>query len=102
MQLPVVAEATLAGQFTEDSCTGATSVSEKVRETPLIVAVRVAGVSTATAAAVAVKVALDAEPATVTEAGTATLALLDESETVMPPANAGRLRVTVQVEVPGP
>ncbi|MBI1791167.1 MAG: hypothetical protein HYR60_26865 [Acidobacteria bacterium] len=102
VQLAAAAEATLAGQFTEDSCTGAVLVSEKVRVMPLMVAVRVAEVSTATAAAVAVKVALVAAAATVTEAGTVTLALLDESETVIPPANAPALSVTVQVEVAGP
>lgn len=95
-------DATLAGQFTELSETGAVSVTTKVRVTPLAEAVIVAETSAATAAAVAVKLAVLADAATVTEAGTVTLALLLDSDTAMPPASAGRLKVTVHVDVPGP
>jgi hypothetical protein len=95
-------EATLAGQLTELSETGAVSARTKVRVTPLAVAVIVAETSAATAAAVAVKLAVVAAAATVTEAGAVTLALLLDSETTMPPASAGKLNVTVQFDVAGP
>jgi hypothetical protein len=95
-------EARLAGQLTEDNCAPAVSVRVKVRETPFSDAVRRAATSAATAAALAVKVAPEAAAGTVTEAGTVTLALLLDSATLMPPAVAGRLRVTVQDDVPGP
>lgn len=95
-------EATLAGQLTELSETGEVSVRTKVRVTPLAEAVSVAETSAPTAAAVAVKLALLADAETVTEAGTVTLPLLLESETTRPPARAGRLSVTVQVDVAGP
>jgi hypothetical protein len=49
--------------------------------------------------AVAVKFA-DEDPAgTITEAGTLSIALLLESDTIAPPAEAGCAKVTVQVEV---
>jgi hypothetical protein len=78
------------------------SVRLKVRDTAPNVAVSVAVTSAATAAAVAVNVAVVAAAGTVTEGGTVTLALLLASVTDMPPAEAGRVNVTVHVEVPGP
>jgi hypothetical protein len=95
-------EATLDGQVTEDNEAGAVTVRLNVREVPLIEAVRTAVVSVVTAAALAVKGALAAPPATTIEPGTVTLPLLLESVTLMPPTDAGRLRVTVQDEAPGP
>ena len=50
--------------------------------------------------AVAVKFAELAPATTVTEAGTGRAALFEESPTAAPPVDAGRDRVTVQVEVP--
>jgi hypothetical protein len=52
--------------------------------------------------AVAVKVAVVAEAATVTLAGTVRLALLLVKVTLDPPAGAAPLKVTVQVLVPAP
>jgi hypothetical protein len=52
-----------------------------------------------TVPAVAVKLAVVAPEATVTEAGTGSAALLDESPTEVPPAAAACDNVTVQVEV---
>jgi len=50
---------------------------------------------------VAVKAPVDAPAATVTLAGTVTLALLLDSATLAPPAAAAELSVTVHAEVPG-
>jgi hypothetical protein len=52
-----------------------------------------------TVPAVAVKLAVVAPATTVTEAGTGSAALFEESATEAPPVNAARDRVTVQVEV---
>ncbi|MBI1791168.1 MAG: hypothetical protein HYR60_26870 [Acidobacteria bacterium] len=102
VHVPVADGLMAAGQDNADNCTGAVSVSEKLRDMPAMLAVSWAVVSTATAAAVAVNVALTAPPGTVTEAGTVTPALLEERETAMPPADAGKVSVTVHVEVAGP
>jgi hypothetical protein len=53
-----------------------------------------------TAAAEAVKVALKAPAGTTTAAGTVTLALLLERTTLVPPAGAALVKVTVHVDVP--
>jgi hypothetical protein len=53
-----------------------------------------------TVPAVAVKFAVVAPAATVTDAGTGSAALFEESATEAPPVKAARDRVTVQVEVP--
>ena len=54
----------------------------------------------ATVPAIAVKFATVAPPATVTEAGTVSAALFEESPTEDPPGDAARVRVTVQEVVP--
>jgi hypothetical protein len=54
----------------------------------------------ATVPAVAVKFAVVAPAATVTDAGTVSVPLLDESATDAPPVNAADVNVTVQVKVP--
>jgi hypothetical protein len=102
VQTPVVFGLIVAGQVNEESCVGDVSARANVRLIPLAEAVIVAVTSAPTAAAVAVKVPVVAEAATVTDEGTVTLALLLDSDTVIPPAWAGRLSDTVQVEVPGP
>jgi hypothetical protein len=76
---------------------GATTVMPVVWETPFSEAVRVAAVSTVTVPAVAVNVAEDAPAATVTEAGTPTAVLFEESATAAA-EEAAALSVTVQVE----
>jgi hypothetical protein len=53
-----------------------------------------------TAVAEAVKVALTPPAETTTAAGTVTLALLLERATLIPPAGAALVRVTVHVDVP--
>ena len=53
----------------------------------------------ATVPAVAVKFAVVAPAVTVTEAGTVSAALFEESPTEAPPVSAARDNVTVQVEV---
>jgi len=63
--------------------------------------VRVAVCAVETDATVAVKAPVVAPDATVTLAGTVTLALLLDSATLAPPAGAAALRVSVHVEVPG-
>jgi len=50
------------------------------------------------APAVALKFAVVAPAATVTDAGTVSAPLLEESPTDAPPVNAARFRVTVQLE----
>ncbi len=47
----------------------------------------------------AVNVAVEAFAGTVTDVGTLSAALFDDSATIDPPANAGKASVTVQVEV---
>ncbi len=54
----------------------------------------------ATVPAVAVKLAAVAPAETVTEAGTVSAALFEESATEAPPVSAARDRVTVQVVLP--
>jgi len=54
----------------------------------------------ATVPAVAVKFAVVAPAVTVTDAGTVSAALFEESPTEDPPVDAARVRVTVQVVVP--
>jgi len=54
----------------------------------------------ATVPAVAVKLPVVAPDATVTDAGTVSAALFEESPTEDPPVDAARVRVTVQVVVP--
>jgi ABC-type Na+ efflux pump permease subunit len=51
-----------------------------------------------TADVVVVNVAVELPALTVTEAGVEALALLSDSDTTMPPAGAGPVRVTVPVE----
>jgi len=53
----------------------------------------------ATVPAVAVKFATVAPAATITDAGTVSAALFEESPTEAPPARAARDKVTVQLEV---
>ena len=50
--------------------------------------------------AVAVNVAVEVFAGTVTNAGTLSAPLFEDSATVAPPANAGNESVTVQVELP--
>jgi hypothetical protein len=69
---------------------------------PPALAVRVAVWAAVTTAAEAMKVALKAPAGTMTAAGTVTLALLLERATLVPPAGAALVKVTVQVDVPGP
>jgi hypothetical protein len=68
---------------------------------PLAVAVMMAVWVVETAETVAVKAVVLLPPAMVTLAGTATFALLLDSETVNPPRGAGPLRVTTQAAEPG-
>ncbi len=67
---------------------------------PLAVAVSVADSVEVTAATVALKLAEVAPAATVTEAGTATAALLLPSATLSPPAGAALVSVTEQESLP--
>jgi hypothetical protein len=69
---------------------------------PFSVAITVAFTTTAVPDAEAVKLAPDCPARTATLEGTATVALLLESATSVPPGIAAPLSVTVQVEVPGP
>jgi hypothetical protein len=67
------------------------------------VAVNVTLVAVVTVEIVAVKLALDAPPGTVTEAGTATsVVLLLDSETAKPPVGAAAFKLTVQPSVAAP
>jgi hypothetical protein len=91
----------LGEQLRAERAAGAINPSEKVREPPLRLAVRVALVSALTLAAVAVKVALVDPAATVTEAGTLAEALLLDRLTLAPPPGAAAVSVTVQVLAPG-
>jgi hypothetical protein len=68
----------------------------------LLVAVSVALAAVAVAAAEAVKVALDCPAVTNTLEGTVTVALLLDSDTMVPPVGAAPLMFTVQLAVPGP
>jgi hypothetical protein len=68
---------------------------------PLSVAVRVTVWELATVPAVAVNIAEVAVAGTATDAGTGSaVVLFDPSVTVLPPAGAGRVRVTVHVVAP--
>ncbi len=78
--------------------TGAT-LSEAVADIPPSEAVNVAVCSLVTALAVALKAAVNEFAATVTEAGTVTAVMFEESATAEPPAGAAAETVTVQVEV---
>jgi hypothetical protein len=77
---------------------GATRVKFAVCEDEPSEAVMVAGCVVVMAPAVALKVATVLLAVTVIEAGTVSAALLLESPTAKPPAGAGWLRVTVQVD----
>src|SRR5437867_991720 len=75
-------------------------VREAVAEVPLREAVTVADWLEETEPAEAVKEAEEDAAATVTEAGTVSVVLLEERATLAPPVGAAWERVTVQVEVP--
>lgn len=81
---------------------GAETPSVPVTEPPFAVAVIVADWFVPTATVVAVKVAVVAPAATVTVAGTLTVELFEESDTLWPPAGAAALSVTVPVELVPP
>jgi hypothetical protein len=87
-------------QVTLDTRTGAVSVSDAEAKLPLSEAVICAELSIVTDPAVAVKLAVLAPAMTATDAGTATLVLLELSAIVTAEAGAGWLRVTKQVAVP--
>lgn len=89
-------------QFNAEICRGPSRDSEKVRVIPLALAVITAVWLEDTAATLAVNLAeVDPEP-TVTLPVVVRLALSSDSVTANPPAGAAPLRVTVQVEYPGP
>jgi len=69
---------------------------------PFSAAVSVALTAVAVVSTNAVNTALFCPAVTVTLAGTDTVGLLLDSVTVLPPAGAAPLMVTVQVAVPGP
>src|SRR5262249_8502240 len=80
---------------------GAVWGSGNVFWTPLQLAVILTVVEELTCDAVAAKPAVVEPVVTVTNLGMLRLGLFSESATEIPPAGAGELRVTVQVEVPG-
>jgi hypothetical protein len=77
---------------------GGVTVSVAVRDVPANVLVMLAEVEVATEEVVIVNFALVAPAATVTLAGTLTTAELSDSVTIVPPAGAAALRVTVPLE----
>ena len=71
-------------------------------DTPASAAVMTTAWLVLTAATEVVNTALLCPPVTVTLAGTVTVGLLLVNATVLPPAGAAPLSVTVQLDVPGP
>jgi len=98
---PVPAAAGLTVPEMVHVCGGA-RVSANVFEVPPELAVNVAVWAVVTAATVAVKVPVKAPASTFTLAGTVTLVLLLESDTLDPPVIPAELRVTVQADDPAP
>lgn len=99
---PEPPEAILDGHATEESAAWPVTVREKVRTTPPDVALKTTLMSADTAAAFAVNVALMEAAGMVRLTGTVTLGLLLARDTEVPPAGAACVRLTVQVDVPGP
>ena len=104
VQLAVPGPVTVAGaQLTLVTCScGGDTVSPVVVLVPFRLAVNVAFTVVDVDPAEAVKTALACPAATVTLAGTVTVALLLDSETAVPPEGAFPLIVTVQLDVPSP
>jgi hypothetical protein len=96
---PLLTEA--GEQLIPDNWAGDVKLSVALRVTPFALAVIAPVWSVVTFETSAVNVTAVAPAGTVTPAGTVMLALLSEIETGYPPAGAGALRVTVQVEAPG-
>jgi hypothetical protein len=100
VQVAVAPEDRLVGlQASEEMPTGAVRFSVALRETPFSVAVTEAVWVLAITPAVALKVPVVVPAATVTEAGVVSNVLPLDTETAVPPAGAGLVRVTVQLLV---
>jgi hypothetical protein len=106
VQLAVPGPVTVAGVqlrlVTCNDCVDGDTLSPVVVVLPFSAAVRVALTAVAVPRAEAGKIAKFCPVATVTLAGTVTVALLLDSKTAVPPEGAFPLIVTVQLAVPGP
>ena len=103
VQLDVPGPVTVPGaQLKVVTCSCGDTLSPVVAVLPFSEAVSVALTAVTVVSTEAVNTALLCPAVTVTLAGTVTVGLLLDSATVLPPAGAVPLSVTVQLDVPGP
>src|SRR5262249_19919020 len=101
VQLEVLPEAIVLGEHDTPETAGVSGVTVTVVvAVPFSVAVSVTVWLLPTVPALAVKLAVLAPAVTVTDAGTVSAPLFEESPTVDPPVTAGRDSVTLQLVVP--